>query len=344
MGEIIVLDIPMTIAPPAPKPRYDWADYAKGIGIFLVVLGHSLQGLTKSHILPETFWGSALEAWIYAFHMPLFFFLSGLFIDRARHKPFKQWLGNRFLLLGYPYLLWSVIQLLLQLAMAGQINNAVSWWDIPKIIYEPVQQFWFLYVLFVVSVVYVLVRKLGVPWWVWLAISGVPYVFVALGWFPAQGWSVLEKSGLYCLFFTLGSGWGQRSHYETLRHPLLWTILGYGFVAFIVWRHWEYEFPVRLGVSLAGIFASIALAQTLDRFKKLDIIRSWGILSLEIFAAHTIASAMVRVLLSKGFHLQLPWLHLLLSVAIGLYLPILLDRLSRSLGFPYLFSLTPRHG
>ena len=42
-------------------------DIAKGIGIFLVVLGH----------VPIPMW---LVTPIYMFHMPLFFFLSGMFV------------------------------------------------------------------------------------------------------------------------------------------------------------------------------------------------------------------------------------------------------------------------
>ena len=44
--------------------RYTWIDCIKGIGIFLVVLGH---------IYKDNYIG----LWIYSFHMPLFFMLSG---------------------------------------------------------------------------------------------------------------------------------------------------------------------------------------------------------------------------------------------------------------------------
>ena len=42
--------------------RKDYIDYIKGIGIFLVIIGH-----TGSY-----FWG-----WIYSFHMGLFFWTAG---------------------------------------------------------------------------------------------------------------------------------------------------------------------------------------------------------------------------------------------------------------------------
>lgn len=44
------------------KNRIEWVDIAKGIGIFLMVMGHT--GIPKIGI-----------QWIYSFHMPLFFLL-----------------------------------------------------------------------------------------------------------------------------------------------------------------------------------------------------------------------------------------------------------------------------
>ena len=45
------------------KTRIGWVDTAKGIGLLLVIIGH----------LPIPL----VPVWIYTFHMPLFFFLSG---------------------------------------------------------------------------------------------------------------------------------------------------------------------------------------------------------------------------------------------------------------------------
>lgn len=46
--------------------RYYWLDWAKVIGLYLMVLGHTGGGLF--------FWGK----WLYSFHMPLFFIISGI--------------------------------------------------------------------------------------------------------------------------------------------------------------------------------------------------------------------------------------------------------------------------
>ena len=69
------------------KIRVNWVDTAKGLGIFLVFYGHIIQ----SFYLTGTSFALIQVKFIYAFHMPLFFFLSGFFwkkpdntLDRLR--------------------------------------------------------------------------------------------------------------------------------------------------------------------------------------------------------------------------------------------------------------------
>lgn len=59
--------------------QWKWVDIAKGIGIILVFLGH--------FNIPDT-----LRAEIYTFHIPLFFFLSGVVFNG--HKPINRFLGD----------------------------------------------------------------------------------------------------------------------------------------------------------------------------------------------------------------------------------------------------------
>lgn len=60
------------------KKRIQWIDYGKAIGIFLVVVGH-------------TYGGNFLVNWIYSFHMPMFFLLSGMTVSS------RGGIGNMFL-------------------------------------------------------------------------------------------------------------------------------------------------------------------------------------------------------------------------------------------------------
>lgn len=62
--------------------RLDYLDVAKGIGILLVILGHCQLGrIGRAHSL------------IYSFHMPLFFFISGVCFLISIHFPHWQLKG-----------------------------------------------------------------------------------------------------------------------------------------------------------------------------------------------------------------------------------------------------------
>lgn len=66
--------------------RESWVDYAKGIGILLVVFGHVNRGLQAAGIIMPSKLYHLVDSIIYSFHMPLFF-LSGLFLlSRLRRK------------------------------------------------------------------------------------------------------------------------------------------------------------------------------------------------------------------------------------------------------------------
>jgi len=80
--------------------RLDWIDIAKGIGIILVVLGHTLVPQVR-----ETGFAGFLWIFIYNFHMPLFFFLSGYLFEKGLFQELltlPQGMGGSVLLRKYP--------------------------------------------------------------------------------------------------------------------------------------------------------------------------------------------------------------------------------------------------
>lgn len=71
--------------------RIVWADQAKGLAIFLMVYAHN---------------SPLCETYIYTFHMPLFFFVSGLF--HPKKVSFKK-IFQRAKQLLIPYFIWSML-------------------------------------------------------------------------------------------------------------------------------------------------------------------------------------------------------------------------------------------
>src|SRR4051812_19062159 len=123
--------------PPLPSAsRLGWVDLFRGIAIILVVAGHVARGLAKPGVW--YFEGSGLDRWLYAFHMPAFFFAAGLFLGRSMDKGAGRYLGDKLRAVLYPYLLWSAIQLLL-LKWMGDGSEAPSW---ERLLYEPVGNYW----------------------------------------------------------------------------------------------------------------------------------------------------------------------------------------------------------
>jgi fucose 4-O-acetylase-like acetyltransferase len=129
--------------------RDGFLDFAKGLAILLVVIGHTLQGMTPDF---DDLFGFRL---IYSFHMPLFAFLSGAatigWVSRLHlvtdvSGSFRL-LFNRLVksvaTLLLPFLTWSIVSWLL--GRAGGEDLQV--W-LQKIINQPDYSLWFLPCIF----------------------------------------------------------------------------------------------------------------------------------------------------------------------------------------------------
>lgn len=325
--------------------RVVWVDYAKGIGILLVVLGHTIRGLVHSSILEPSTAVQGVDRWIYAFHMPLFFFISGLFIYRSASKPLKDFLVDKLQVIAYPYFVWSVLQTIFQAVGSGYANNSVSLSQMWRIIYSPVMQFWFLYVLFVIVVVYAIARKLGV--------SNILFTIVCILFYGVQGyvgsgpWGVLYLVQNNAIYLGLGALVGNSkalSHLQRQNMPTLVgvTLGGFALVALAVLFNLTEEKWLKPAIALCGICACIASAMVLERFDMAGFVKQWGSLSLEIYVAHTIASSMLRIVLQKLLGITDPIAHIILGTSIGIYAPIGLARICQRFGIGYIFTLRSR--
>lgn len=95
-------------------------DYMKAIGIFFVILAHTA--------LYEP-----LKNWIYVFHMPLFFFISGYLFTFDNHPSFGKFVRKRFEQLLVPYMWFNIITYLLWLLilrhMGAESDMNIAWWS-----------------------------------------------------------------------------------------------------------------------------------------------------------------------------------------------------------------------
>jgi fucose 4-O-acetylase-like acetyltransferase len=328
--------------------RLSWVDTAKGFAIILVVFGHVLWGLINSKILTWTPITRFVEAWIYSFHMPAFFFLSGLFLFRSTARPWVEVASDKLRTIAYPYFIWSMITLAIKSEIGAAANHPYNLSDILLILYKPIDQFWFLYVLFVLLIVVSILLKLGIKHWVIFGLA----VLIYPGLLPmfSHETDILMEIRLMTIYLALGVVVGSDQNIRMIScigsgWLVLGVVIGLMISSLAGWSelHSQIIEPgyFRPLFAVSGIVAVIALAHLTDKAKLGAPIRFLGRHSLQIYLVHTIASAGVRVALFNFFHLSASAPHVILGTLAGLYLPIGLVSLFKRGGLQFAFTFPP---
>ncbi|MDD3014155.1 MAG: acyltransferase family protein [Candidatus Gastranaerophilales bacterium] len=139
--------------------RIKWLDIAKGIGIIFVIFAHVLT------ISP------ALLNYIYSFHMPLFFFISGYLFSDTKYKTLKDFSKKKAQTLLVPYFIFSAVSFiywaLIQTRMGDDIQHPNLFHAFIGIFYSnPADHamsynvaLWFLTCLFCTEILFFIVKK-----------------------------------------------------------------------------------------------------------------------------------------------------------------------------------------
>ncbi|KAA2311714.1 acyltransferase [Pseudooceanicola sediminis] len=296
--------------------RIVWLDIGRAIGIVLVVYGHVVRGLFSSHILADPVWRQVDFA-IYTFHMPLFFFLSGMNVRPSREKP--GFFARRARAIVLPYLVFSLLQGAVQVVLAGSTNGNKGWADLLLIPIFPISPFWFLYVL----LIYVGVVSVWRPGWPMMAVAAVLLLLSPLA-RDMDGW-ILFQILYFFAFYVAGVLWqpprlaaGPRA-LVGLGCLIVWAG-GAGLALFAGVPVDGYYALVMLPVTLAGIGMVIMLAQMLEG------VGGWlsyiGQNVIAIYVMHILAAAGTRIILS-GFGISSPALLVVLGTMAGVVLPLI---------------------
>lgn len=303
--------------------RLHAVDSAKGIGIALVVFGHAWRGAFAADILPDTQLFTMVDSAIYAFHMPLFFLLSGLiFVDAAMRRPIPVLLRTRAEKLLWPMALWTWIFFGLRAAVADGANAPVTIADFPWLPFPPYEHFWFLWALFVIQIVgLALVRVLsgaGIPTEKGFLAIGALGIAMALAnpFFavPSILWGPIVEHAPYFLFgIALGARPQRRPASGEAALAMLLIITVY-----VAW--FDQRMPVVGSLILIWAFWRLWCGVESGQ-AALAPLRALGHLSLVIYLTHTIFSAAARIAM-QATGLDQPSLVIVVTTAVGLLLPV----------------------
>lgn len=325
--------------------RLDAIDSAKGIGILLVVFGHAWRGAQGAGLLPDVAMFKAVDFAVYAFHMPLFFFLSGLlFLETLQKYGTKPLLQGRLSRLLWPMVLWSWIFFGLKLAAGQSANNPVAFQDFPIVPLPPYEHLWFLWALFICQTLLILMYaqvtdRVSANGWRWGA-AGVALFWAALNPYipvPSLIWGPMFEHFPY---FLAGIAAGGLAAY---RMPSLAGVLCAAGFAGLIWAVQGEKASVLH--SLALVLLAWGAWLCLDRGDgtqtagtALRALQMLGQASMVIYLTHTVFSAGLRIVLLK---LGVNDVTVIVSatLAIGVIAPLILGmgaarlRLTKQLGF-----------
>jgi fucose 4-O-acetylase-like acetyltransferase len=317
------------------ESRQSWVDIAKGIGIVLVVYGHVVRGWYGREIPAEASIYGLVDSVLYLFHMPLFFFLSGVFFmpSLRRHGGLGLMRGKVETIL-YPYVLWTIIQgsIGVGLSKFALTNRSVSIGDILSLGWRPIDQFWFLYALFGIYLVAVCcgsIRERLTPWLL-VGVGALLYAAqTALSEVP-----LVNYISPYLLYFALGAvspAWfehpGSRPWLVAATTMLMAVLAQIIFHGYAGWRYdsvrFNHEglFGYALPVTLLSLLAAVCLSRALSCWR-LPWLVYLGTASMGIYLMHTLVSAGLRVGMTKLLGLHSEALYLIVGTAGGLVVPL----------------------
>ncbi len=327
--------------------RIAWVEYAKAIGILLVVYGHVARGVFNANLSIDEQQFRLIDSIIYSFHMPLFFFLSGLFFMNSMQK----WGKGNFMRLKigsivYPYLLWSLIQGFIEVFLNSYTNRPINFSDVFALLYQPRAQFWFLYALIIIFALSLLLyynnKKANNVLVFILAI----FLFVFQHEIPTI--FNLHFFNYYFIYFSFGVLFSSLIATDTLASNKALFITSCGFILgqYLFQLEHDYLMVYRNMLTLILVLMSIILVTSLSkRLVKIPIsfLVIIGKNSFAIYLMHVIFGSGARIILINLFNIHDVTVHLIIGCIMGVALPILAAYAVNTYKIPFIFSIPTKN-
>lgn len=321
--------------PESSSKRLPWLDIARGIGIILVVIGHIGEGIINSGI-PYPRWIQLIVGTIYTFHMPLFFWISGfLFLPSFTKHP-ESFIRLKAGTILYPYLVWTIIQTLIEVGLGAYTNKGISISELYPILWAPRAHFWYLHALFLISLFNYFVFK----YWPKLALLlGFGLYLINRLNFMDIGYFSIPINNL--LYFNLGILFWQNRQFLLAHIHKTSFILGMTSIFFLAEAYYlPLEFkPVLIGILITLLGTTWVLSVSGFPYPqwKSKVLVYLGENSLYIYLLHVLTGSGVRIVLDKFMGIENAEIHLTLGVIAGIIIPLVITEICRRMKWMKMF-------
>jgi fucose 4-O-acetylase-like acetyltransferase len=300
--------------------RFKALDVAKGIGIILVIIGH----LDTSEMLHK---------WIYSFHMPFFFFLSG-FLNKDK-EDFKEVAISKVKRLIVPYFFFGILSIIVMLTFKLPLKNPINKEhldDILRIFYlkgNPIPMnkvIWFLIVLFWMEMLnFLLSKKISATAQFISSIVASVIVYYCFLLFKFRLPFGLDIVPFALIFFMLGRLVKQKidisqitktSNLWLLTFPIATIFLMLNFKFNLDLLQLTFKNPLLLVLtSFSGIYLLLLISFLISQNGILEYL---GTNSIVILGTHIIIINLMKLVTSK-MHIELNWFVYLTVILVSSY-------------------------
>lgn len=320
----------------------NWVDYAKGLGIILVVYGHITEGVFNAGMVMNTHLYTAIDTMIYSFHMPLFFFLSGLFFTSSLAKRgFKNNIVNKIDTIFYPYVVWSILQGIIEATLSKYTNGHVTYTEVFSLLWAPRAQFWFLYILFftfvIASIIFIKNRNSKLMIAV-VCLFSIVYIFQS--YLPSI--YILTLCYVHMVFFFIGILVVNLNLINKINNLKSFILIS---LFFIISQYW---FVVIEGfgrldrglysfiVAIIAITFIVALSMQLVKLN-LRFLAYIGESSLYIYLLHVLIGSGIRIILQKAFHIESASIQIIVGCIAAIGLSLIFIEFTKKFNLSFLF-------
>lgn len=318
------------------------------LGITLVVIGHA--GIVGRGV--EHQWYTLLNKFIYSFHMPLFFAISGFLWDIGIQKngsyPIKSTFKKKVKRLLIPYLLITAVVFPIK-ALLSNFAYRKSEFDLYSFITgllfpqnNPVIFFWFLPTLFIIFLLSLIIlnkempkSNLAIYFVLTFIVSILIQYFVKDDEFNFLG---IQRALIYYPYFLLGA-------YLSKGNFLHNRFFIFGFTLVLLFQISPYENPLsNLLIAIIGILSSFSFASKFQKLTSYSPVMLISNYSFQIYLLSWFPQVFLRIIFYDKQIVNLPYfLEVILSTGAGILFPILVSHLiSKFTKLGLLLGISPR--
>ncbi|MBQ9314237.1 MAG: acyltransferase family protein [Clostridia bacterium] len=291
------------------EKRERWIDVCKGITMILVVIGHVISSYHNSGLLKEATIFNFIHAFIYYFHMPLFFFISGYLLDINKNKKDKkERITEKLISYGIPYIIFSIIYFLLKIFTSQVVNTRLSIKDILLIPIIPISFMWYLYavmIMAILAIVFTDVKQRKVLFVISFALKFVTDILLNDASFSSSIFKELiifdiAKNLLWYITGILFYHYKLIEKIKKIKNNNRLTCLFitlFSIISILTYvMQIKYNFVMDILLSMLGILVTLILSLKIEKNNLLEKI---GKNTLPIYFLHGIIIAFLRIIMTK---------------------------------------------